>query len=84
MTATVTQTDSTVTGTFQTSFPEGNGGGNVAGTRRDEALTLTVTPPPPACPLHVTATIDDETIQGTYATGDCPVVETGTFTLTRQ
>jgi hypothetical protein len=85
MTATVPQTDSTVTGTFQTSFPEGHGGGNVAGTRRDEALTLAVTPPQsPACPLQVTATIDDNTIQGTYATGDCPVVETGTFTLTRQ
>jgi hypothetical protein len=84
MTATVTQTDSTVTGTFQTSFPEGNGGGTVAGTRRDDALTLPVTPPPPACPVQGTATIDDETMQGTYATGDCPVVETGTVTLTRQ
>ena len=47
--------------------------------------TLTVTPPqPPACPLTVTATIDGDKIQGTYATGDCPVVETGTVTLTRQ
>jgi hypothetical protein len=85
ITATLAQTDSTVTGTFQTSFPEGNGGGNVSGTRRDDALTLTVTPPqPPACPLTVTATIDGDKIQGTYATGDCPVVETGTVTLTRQ
>ena len=58
--------------------------GNVSGTRRDDALTLTVTPPqPPACPVHVTATIDGETIQGTYATVDCPMVETGTVTLTR-
>jgi hypothetical protein len=85
LTATLAQTDSMVMGTFQTSFPEGNGGGNVSGTRRDEALTLTVTPPqPPACPVHVTATIDDEKIQGTYATVDCPVGATGTFTLTRQ
>jgi len=84
ITATLVQTDSTVTGTFQTSFPEGHGGGNVAGRRRDDALTLTVTPPqPPACPVHVTATIDGETIQGTYATVDCPMVETGTVTLTR-
>ena len=38
----------------------------------------------PACPVHATATIDDEKIQGTYATVDCPVGATGTFTLTRQ
>jgi len=85
MTATLVQNDSTVTGTFQTSFPLGNGGGSISGTRSDDALTLTVTPPQPsACPLNMTAIIDGDEIQGTYVAFNCSVVETGSFTLTRQ
>jgi hypothetical protein len=85
LTATLVQNDSTVTGTFQTSFPLGNGGGSVSGTRSDDALTLTITPPQPiACPLNVTAIIDGDEIQGTYVAFNCAVAETGSFTLTRQ
>lgn len=85
ITATLAQNGNAVTGTFQTSFPDGQGGGSVSGSRSGNALTLTVTPPQPlACPLNVTATVAGDEIRGTYAALNCPVVDTGSFTLTRQ
>jgi hypothetical protein len=85
MTATLAENDSTVTGTFATSFPQGNGGGSVSGSRTDNALTLTVIPAVgTACPVNVTATIDGDEIRGTYAAFNCNVPETGNFTLTLQ
>jgi hypothetical protein len=85
LTVTLVQNDSTVTGTFQTSFPEGNGGGSLSGTGDGDTFTLVLTPSQPfGCPLNVTGTIDGDAIQGTYAAFNCNVVETGSFTLTRQ
>ena len=85
MTVTLAQTDSTVTGTFQTSFPAGTGGGSISGTRNGDAFTLILTPSQPlACPLQGTVTVDGDEIQGTYAAVNRPVVETGSFRLTRQ
>jgi hypothetical protein len=85
ITATLVQNDSTVTGTFQTSFPAGTSGGSLSGTRNGDAFTFILTPSQPlACPLNVAVTVDGDEIQGTYAAFNCPVAETGSFTLTRQ
>ena len=85
ITATLAQNDSMVTGTFQISFPAGTSGGSIAGTRDGDAFTFILTPSQPqACPLNVTVTVDGDEIQGTYAAFNCPEVETGSFTLTRQ
>jgi hypothetical protein len=85
ITATLAEDDGRVTGTFQTSFPQGNGGGNVSGSRTDNALTLTVIPTvATVCPVNVTATIDGDEIRGTYAAFSCSVAETGNFTMTLQ
>jgi hypothetical protein len=82
ITVTLVQTGSTVTGTFQISFAAGTSGGSLSGTSDHDTFMLIFTPSQPlACPLNVTATIEDDEIQGTYAAFNCPVVQTGSFTL---
>jgi hypothetical protein len=86
ITVTLVQTGSTVTGTFQTSFAAGTSGGNLSGTSDDDTFMLIFTPSQPlGCPLNVTAIIENDIegdeIQGTYAAFNCPVVQTGSFTL---
>lgn len=86
--ATLAQTGSTVTGTWGTSYPNPayNAGGALTGSTSGSTLTLTLTPGSPTlCPYVVTGVlVNATTIQGTFATISCSVVQSGTFNLGKQ
>jgi hypothetical protein len=83
---TLTQSGSTVTGSYATSYPNPNynGGGNFSGQASGSSISGTIQQSvATACPYTVNATLSGNTISGTYAAFNCTSVDTGTFSLTR-
>jgi hypothetical protein len=82
------QDGSSVTGVFQSSFPnpQFNNSGALNGTVNGTTVTLTSTPSvPTSCPANlVLQQISSTQLTGTSAAFNCSVVSSATFTLTRQ
>ncbi len=85
--ATLSQSGSTVTGTWYISFPavEYDNAGQVSGRINGTSVSATLTPSDPdACPFKLTANISGKQMSGTYASFNCTGVIAGTFNATKQ
>jgi hypothetical protein len=86
--ATISQSGSSLSGTFQTTFPDPqqNNSGTISGTVNGSVVTLTLTPSVPVfCAFNATLTQeDDDRITGTYVAVNCSVPDSGTISITRQ
>ena len=77
---TLSQSGSSVTGTWSASGNLGTGSGTVSGTVSGSSTSLTLeTSDPTNCSLSVTATFTRTTITGTWATFECSVADGGSF-----
>ncbi len=83
---TLSESPGSVTGTWATTFPAGDDGGSLGGSVNGSSLTLVLTPTndPSACSISVFATINGDSIAGTYTALDCPGFVAGSVDLTRQ
>jgi hypothetical protein len=84
---TVTQTGTSVVGTWTVLFPNATFAvaGTLTGTLNGTALALTLAPTnPAACERSLAATVDQNTMKGTYAYANCASTNVGSFTLTEQ
>ena len=87
---TFTQTDTRLTGTWQTAFtdPRNNNAGTLSGTVGDPAIALVLsTSQPPACSFTVAATRDgddEDHFTGTYAAFNCASTQSGNLDVKRQ
>lgn len=85
---TFTQTDMTVTGTWQSTFvdPANNNGGPLSGTVGDPSIALILsTSRPPACSFTVAANRDNENhFMGTYTAFNCSSAQGGSLDVNRQ
>lgn len=89
ITLALSQSGSSLSGTFQDTFtnaPQGNNAGTVSGSISGSTIQLTATSSNPnACPFSVTATVGSSgQIQGTYAAKRCSTADGGSFTVTQQ
>lgn len=81
---TFAQNGSSISGTWSTSSSQGINSGNLIGTISGGALSATLfTSNPLFCGFTVTATIQQNTLTGDYATRSCSVTDTGTVRLIR-
>lgn len=83
--ATIAQNGALLTGTWGTAYPNPifNDSGSLTGLASGTAVSLTLLSSiPSACPYIVTAiVVNPTTIQGTFATFNCSVAQSGTFNL---
>jgi hypothetical protein len=86
-TVTLTQSGSTVSGSYSTSYPDpsNNGGGSFSGTATGTSLAGTLSPSNPnQCPYTVNATASGNQLTGTYAAFNCTISFGGSVSLTKQ
>jgi hypothetical protein len=82
---TLSQSGSSLTGTYEDQFTAGAGGGSITGTVNGVSFSATLTPGvSTVCPVTLTGTINNggSNISGTYSTFHCSAPETGSFNLT--
>jgi hypothetical protein len=83
----LTESGSTVTGTYSTQFPAGTISGSISGTVNNNGASLSATLTPSAstvCSSNLNGTISSNSsnISGSYAAIACPASETGSFNVT--
>ena len=86
-TITITQTGSSLSGTWASVYPDPTiqGAGAFSGEASGMSLEGTLSPSvPTGCPYTVNATVSGNVMTGTYATFNCKVVDAGSVTLTKQ
>ena len=86
-TVTITQTGSSLSGTWATVYPDPTiqGAGSFSGTARGMSLEGTLSPSDPTdCPYTINATVSSNLMTGTYATFNCTGVDSGSIMLTKQ
>ena len=86
-TVTITQTGSSLSGTWATVYPDPmiQGGESFSGTASGMSLSGTLSPSDPAdCPYTINATVSGNLMTGTYATFNCTGVDSGSIMLTKQ
>ena len=86
-TVTITQTGSSLSGTWATVYPDPTiqGAGSFSGTASGMSLEGTLSPSDPTdCPYTINATVSGNLMTGTYATFNCTGVDSGSIMLTKQ
>ena len=86
-TITITQTGSSLSGTWATVYPDPtfNDSGSFSGTASGMSLSGTLSPSDPTdCPYTINATVSGNLMSGTYATFDCTFAVSGSISLTKQ
>ena len=86
-TATISQTGSSLSGTWATVYPDPtfNDSGSFSGTASGMSFSGTLSPSDPnACPYTINATVSENLMSGTYATFDCTFAVSGSISLTKQ
>jgi hypothetical protein len=88
ITATIAQSDVTVTGTWSSVFPlvpAADGGGQILGKKTGASVAVTLFSAPGTCPYTYNATLLSTTLMsGTLATADCSFAFAATLVLTKQ
>ena len=86
-TTTISQTGSSLSGTWATVYPDPtfNNSGSFSGTASGMSFSGTLSPSDPnACPYTINATVSENLMSGTYATFDCTFAVSGSISLTKQ
>ena len=86
-TVTLTQTGSSLSGTWSTVYPDPmiNNSGSFSGTASEMSLSGTLSPSDPtSCPYTVNATVSGNLMSGPYAAFNCTAVISGSISLTKQ
>ena len=82
---TLAQSGSSLSGTWSFTAGADTNSGSLSGSVTGSSLSAMLTPSvPTSCPFQVTATINGNTISGTYAAVNCTVPISGSLSLTRQ
>ncbi len=82
---TLAQTGSNISGTWLIAFPSSDNGGSLSGTISGSSLSATLSPSNPnSCPFNLTATVSGTVLSGTYASFNCIIAITGSFSATKQ
>jgi hypothetical protein len=84
---TITQTGSSVAGTWATTYPNvtNNNGGSLTGSVNNTSVTATLIPSiPTTCPLNATATLNGNAMSGTYTAFNCALAVRGTINVSKQ
>jgi hypothetical protein len=80
----LTQTGSTLTGTWMATFQDGFNGGTLTGAVEDGHITAILAPQDPeVCPLALDAVAARARITGTYAAFDCRTAITGVISVSK-
>ena len=85
-TATISQTGSSLSGTWATVYPDPtfNDSGSFSGTASGMSFSGTLSPSDPnACPYTINATVSENLMSGTYATFNCTFAVSGSISLTK-
>ena len=86
-TTTISQTGSSLSGTWATVYPDPtfNSSGSFSGTASGMSLSGTLSPSDPTdCPYTINATVSGNLMSGTYATFNCTLAVSGSISLTKQ
>ena len=82
---TVSQTGSSLSGTWYAMGPYGADSGSLTGSVSGSAVSITLSPSDPTnCPTKVTAIVSGTSMSGTYAAFNCAAPLSGGVTLTKQ
>ena len=86
-TATISQTGSSLSGTWATVYPDPtfNNSGSFSGTASGMSFSGMLSPSDPtACPYTINATVSGNLMSGTYAAFNCTFAVSGSISLTKQ
>lgn len=84
---TITQTGSSLAGTWATTYANviNNNGGSLTGSVNSANVTATLIPGvPTSCPFNATATLNGNTMSGTYTAFNCAMAVSGSISVSRQ
>ena len=82
---TLTQSGTTLTGTWNATGPGGPDSGNLTGSVSGQGVAMTLNSSVPSnCPYTVNVTVSGASMTGTYAAFQCTVAASGGISLTKQ
>ena len=82
---TLSQTDSSLSGSWSTTGPNGTNGGTLTGFIDGSAVSMTLSPSSPtSCPYTATVTVSGNSMTGTYAAFNCTDASAGGIALMKE